>query len=98
MNAQRELCEDYLDSLLFGARLAANSCGVNVVAVFSRQRANNKKHQELEAKYCLYHDLMSILRDHGYVSEETYNWESLRPVIEEMESLATELSLSPVLK
>ena len=98
MTAQRELCEDYLDTLLFGARLAANSYGINVVAAFSRQRTNNKKHQELEAKYCLYHDLMSILGDHGYVLKETYNWESLRAVIEEMESLATELSLSPVLK
>ena len=98
MTAQRELCEDYLDSLLFGARLAANSYGINVVAALSRQRANNKKHRGLEVKYCLYHDLMSILEDHGYVLEDTYVWESLEPVIDEMEGLATELSLLPLLK
>jgi len=98
MTASRELCEDFLDSLIFGARIAANSYGINVVAAFSRQRAHKKKHRELEAKYCLYHDLMSILEDHGYVLEDAYSWESLEPVIEEMEGLATELSLLPLLQ
>ena len=98
MTASRELCEDFLDALIFGARMSANSYGISIVAAFSRQRANKKKHRELEAKYCLYHELMSILEDHGYVQEETYMWDSLEPVIDEMEGLATELSLLPLLK
>jgi len=98
MTASRELCEDFLDVLIFGARIAANSYGISIVAAFSRHRANNKKHRELEAKYCLYHDLMSILEDHGYVQENTYAWDSLEPVIDEMEGLAAELSLLPLLQ
>lgn len=94
----RELCEDLLDTLLFGARVAACSYGVDVTGAVSRRRANSKKHKDLEALYCMYHDTLGMLKQHGYIEENTYNWETVKPVVEEMETLAAALSLSKTLE
>ena len=94
----RDLCEDLLDTLLFGARIAACSYGVDVTGALSQRRANLNKHKGLEAEYCMYHDLMDILKQHGYVEEYAYTWETVKPVVEEMETLAAALSLSKTLE
>ena len=94
----RDLCEDLLDTLLFGARMVACSYGIDVTGALSRRRANSKKHKGLEAEYCMYHDLMGILKQHGYVEENAYTWETVKPVTEEMETLAAALSLSKTLE
>ena len=94
----RDLCADLIDTLLFGVRTVACSYGIDVTGALSRRRANSNKHKGLEAEYCMYHDLMDILKQHGYVEENAYTWETVKPIVEEMETLATALSLSKTLE
>jgi len=93
----RELCEDLLDTMIFRARVTACSYGIDVTGAFSRRRGNSKKYNGLEAQYCMYHDLMGMLEQHGYTDEKSYNWEAVEPIVNEMETLATALSLTKTL-
>ena len=93
----QELCEDILDTLIFRIRVTACSYGIDITSAFSRSRPNTKKHKALAAKYCMYHDLTDMLEQHGYTDEKTYTWETVAPVVNEMETLATALSLSKTL-
>jgi len=93
----RDLCEDLLETMIFRARITACSYGIDVTGAFSRRRGNSKKYNGLEAQYCMYHDLMDRMGQHGYTDEKSYNWETIKPVVDEMETLATALSLSKTL-
>jgi len=93
----RDLCEDLLGTLIFGVRIAACSYGIDVTSALSRRRANSKTHNGLEVEYCMYHDMMGTLKQHGYVEENAYAWDTVKPLVEEMETMAARVSLSKTL-
>jgi len=93
----QDLCEDLLDTLIFRMRVTACSYGIDVTGPLSKRRSNSKKHKDVDALYCMYHDLMGMLEQHGYVDQNAYNWETVKPVVDEMETLAAALSLSKTL-
>jgi len=94
----QDLCEDILDTLIFRIRVTACSYGIDVTGAFSKRRSNSKKHKDLDALYCMYHDLMDMLEQRGYDDQKAHNWETVKPVVDEMETLAAALSLSKTLE
>jgi len=93
-STQEDRCSDLLQVLTANARSYCVDYGLDWTDVCALDRVRAKKKDKDPGKaYRFYHDLQSKLLERNVVQEGMITWETIKPLVLEMEQLASTLAL-----
>ena len=91
---QEARCTDLLQMLNARARYFCITYGFDWSDVCGKERVREKRKDKEPARgYKLYHEFQTKLSDHNIAQEGVITWDRIKPLVEEMETLAATLNL-----
>jgi len=89
---QEDRCTDLLQVLTARAQSYCVAYAVDWTEICSKERVSKKSKGPANA-YKFYHGLQTKLRERNVEQEGMLTWEEIKPLVEEMEQLASTLAL-----
>jgi len=89
---QEDRCTDLLQVLTASTQAMCVAYALDWTDVCARERGR-KKTKDPGRAYKLYHDLQTKLLEHGVSPDMMITWVDIKPLVDEMEQLASTLAL-----